>query len=76
MMLIAMPTVRFPQEQSSSPAAPLVVGLPENQIPSFAVCRKLHAHYRAELARLDVLRHQGGEFGQTGILTKSYLPCS
>lgn len=46
--------------QPTGPApAPVVVGLPESQIPSFAVCRKLHAHYKAELARLELLRLRG-----------------
>jgi hypothetical protein len=59
MGLFTLTTVIFLQEQSGSPAAPLVVGLPENQIPSFAVCRKLQAHYQAELARLELLRRRG-----------------
>jgi hypothetical protein len=54
-----MPTVGCPQELGSGPAARLVVGPPEDQIPSLAVSRKQQAHYQAELARLELLRRRG-----------------
>lgn len=59
MELITMPTLGFSQEQCSSPVAQLVVGSPENQILNLAICRKLQAHYKSELARLDLLRLRG-----------------
>jgi hypothetical protein len=47
-----MPTVGCPEELGSRPAARLVVGPPEDLIPSLAVSRKQQAHYQAVLARL------------------------
>jgi hypothetical protein len=71
-----MSAVGLLQRQSDNPTSKLEVGLSENRIPSLAISREQHAHYRAELARLDVLRHQGGEVDQTEILAESYRPCS
>jgi hypothetical protein len=59
MELITMPTVGCPEELGSRPAARLVVGPPEDLIPSLAVSRKQQAHYQAVLARLELLRRRG-----------------
>jgi hypothetical protein len=54
-----MQAMSLSQGQGESPATNWAAELSKSEVPNFADCLKLRAHYLAELARLEVLRHQG-----------------
>ena len=52
--------------------AQLVVGLPEDQIPTLAESRERRAHYQAELSRLQALEQRGDLLPRTEIMAAAF----